>query len=226
MTKQTIKGLEQEMVAKSEETDDRLSAVEETVTEMATEMTSNFKNLMTALQDFNPANMAKNNPNIITPEGTYSADVYQHDDEGGIEFAKQDNPMDDVEVVRHGLRSVHNAEFIEKADQLRFDEEEIQIMVMPSQSTYPDHTFTIGVNGRLRLIVRGTKQWLPRKYVEVLLRAKVSTYGNFERRNEYNGELEVKNPETKSHRYPLQVMQDKNPKGASWLMRVSNDTGA
>ena len=77
-----------------------------------------------------------------------------------------------------------------------------------------------------RLITRGFKQWLPRNYVEVLLRAKVSTYGNQEMVNAQTGEKEVKNPEVKSHRYPLQIIQDANPLGMAWLERVSNDVRA
>ena len=226
MPKKTIKALEIEMKEQVEATDDRLSVVEETMTEMAIDIKSSFAEVLKEMNNMSFKNLAKNNPNIITKDGVSSEDVYQHDDEYGIEFQKNPDAMADVEVVRHGLKSVHNSEFKEKADQLRFDDEQIEIMVMASQSTYPDHTFTIGVNGRLKLIVRGTKQWMERKYVEVLLRAKVSTYGNFERRNEYNGELEVINPETKSHRYPLQVITDRNPKGAAWLMRVTNDTAA
>lgn len=166
--------------------------------------------------------MARDNPHIIRKDGVHSEDVYQHLDEHDIEFVEK-GPDFDLETTRPGLRSVLSAEFKEKAEQMMFDEEPVQIMVMPSQSTYPDHTFCVGVNGRMRMITRGKRQWLPRKYVEVLLRAKISTYGNFETRNPMTNELTVSNPETKSHRYPLQVIQDKNPLGARWLERVTNE---
>jgi len=169
---------------------------------------------------------AKQAPAVIQPSGKDSRDAYQHLDQVDIEFKKNDDIHADVEVERPGITSIHSAEFEDKMDQHKFDMEQIEIMVMPSASTYPDHSFTVGVNGRLRLIVRGRKQWLPRCYVEVLLRAKISSYGNREVVNQYNNEMTVENPETKSHRYPLQIMTDRNPKGVAWLERVSNDVRA
>tara|TARA_R110000803_G_scaffold5230_6_gene17357 strand:+ start:9634 stop:10296 length:663 start_codon:yes stop_codon:yes gene_type:complete len=166
---------------------------------------------------------AKNNPTSITKDGAHSEDAYLKLDRVDIEFAKNGDVHADVETVRPGLSSVDTMEFKTKAEQTLFDLEKIEIMVMPSASTYPDHTFFVGVNGRQLLIVRGQKQWLPRNYVEVLLRAKISSYANVERRNNQN-ELEVVYPETKSHRYPLQILNDRNPLGAKWLMRVANDT--
>jgi len=220
----TIKMLDTELKEKAAQTDARLDSVEQTIFKLDANISSGFEEMRDLAKSFKT--LAKNSPHVITKDGTFGADVYEHCDENGIEFEKNADPMADVEVVRHGISSVAGLEFKNKAEQMRFDNELIEIMVMPSQSQFPDHTFTIGVNGRLILIVRGTKQWVPRNYVEVLLRAKVSTYGNFERRNEYNGELEVQHPETKSHRYPLQVITDKNPKGSAWLVRVTNDVGA
>lgn len=204
----------------SSEMDDRLDSVESGMSEL----TSTIKDFMIKQElvaGLTKSTRACDTPNIITKDGTHVEDVYQHLDEHPIEF--EEDAAGDLETVRPGLQSIHSAEFKLKAEQMLFDEEEIQIMVMPSQATYPDHTFCVGVNGRMRLIMRGTKQWLPRKYVEVLLRAKISTYGNFETRNNMTNELEVKNPETKSHRYPLQIMQDKNPLGSRWLERVTNE---
>jgi len=166
---------------------------------------------------------AKNVPASITKDGPHSEDVYLGLDKVDIEFAENGDIHADVEVVRPGIASVDSMEFKEKADQTQFDLEKLQVMVMPSASTYPDHTFFVGVNGRQLLIIRGQRQWLPRNYVEVLLRAKISSYANVERRNAAN-ELEVVYPETKSHRYPLQILQDHNPLGTKWLERVANDT--
>ncbi len=219
----SLKSMDAEIQSKAEASDERLKTVEGDIGALKESLDSGFKELTTLMESF--TSLAKNNVRTST-KGIDSRDVYEHDDETGIEFEKNKDPMADVEVVKHAFGSVNSPEFIAKIDQMKFDEEQIEIMVMPSQSHYPDHTFTIGVNGRLRVIVRGTKQWMPRKYVEVLLRAKISSYGNFERRNEYNGELEIVNAETKSHRYPLQILTDKNPKGHAWLVRVTNDTGA
>ena len=169
---------------------------------------------------------AKKAPVVIQPSGKDSRDVYQHLDRIDIEFKENDDIHADVEVERPEITTIHSAEFVDKMDQHKFDLESVEIMVMPSAASYPDHTFTVGVNGKLRMITRGLKQWLPRCYVEVLLRAKISHYSNDEVVNKYNNEMTIKNNETKAHRYPLQIMTDRNPKGAAWLERVSNDVRA
>ena len=195
------------LAAKSNATDEKLGKIESSIIDLGTSITAALK--------------AMNNPVSIAKDGIDSRDVYQHLDERAIEFTDGD-PNDDVEVVRPGLCSVDSTEFKDKANQMRFDNEKVEIMVMASQSTYPDHTFNISVNGVQRLISRGNRQWLPRNYVEVLLRAKISTYGN----NEVTtpaGDRKIENPETKSHRYPLQILTDNSPHGQHWLERVSND---
>jgi len=213
----SMKGLSADMEKSNEETAQRFTKLEESVQGINDSMSEQMGEILKAVS-------AKNNPVVLSKDGTHVEDVYLKEDQIDIEFKKTSDVHADVETVRPGITSIDSMEFVEKAEQMRFDNEEIEIMVMPSSSTYPDHTFFVGVNGIQRLIVRGQKQWLPRRYVEVLLRAKISTYGNFETRNAMTNELEVKNPETKSHRYPLQILTDKNPLGAKWLNRVTNDT--
>ena len=199
-----------------QESNDKIEDSNKNVNEQMGEMKDSIAQILKAVS-------AKNNPRSITKDGVHSEDAYLKLDKVDIEFEDNPNIHADVETVRPGLTTVDTMEFKEKAEQTLFDQEKIEIMVMPSAATYPDHTFFVGVNGIQRLIVRGKKQWLPRNYVEVLLRAKISSYANVERRNAQN-ELEVVYPETKSHRYPLQILNDRNPLGAKWLQRVANDT--
>ena len=215
--KLSMAGLNKDFEQANEANSQKFDKLESTVNSLAADVKEGMGEVLKAIS-------AKNNPVQITKDGTHSEDAYLKEDLIDIEFKKNGNVHADVETVRPGITSIDSMEFIEKAEQMAFDNENIEIMVMPSASTYPDHTFFVGVNGIQRLIVRGQKQWLPRRYVEVLLRAKVSTYGNFETRNVTTNELEVKNPETKSHRYPLQILTDKNPLGPKWLNRVTNDT--
>lgn len=196
----------------------------ESVEDKVDNLTKSLQEFMKTMQSVASPNStrAADNRHIVPKQGVDVDKVYQHLDEHEIEFTEADE-NGDIETTRPGLREVASHEFKTKAEQTAFDLEKIQIMVMPSQAVYPDHTFCVGVNGRMVLIIRGKRQWLPRAYVEVLLRAKVSTYGNFEVRNNVTNELEIKNPETKSHRYPLQVIIDRNPLGAAWLERVANE---
>ena len=225
ITKPTIKGLEKQMNERSQETDDRLSSVELAVSEMTNNLAGKLEALMDRLDTTVSKPHEKVLSHIVQKEGVHSEDAYQHLDHVDVDFTK-DSPDGDLKLEMSGLRSVNDPEFKEKAAQMAFDQEVIEIMVMASTSTYPDHTFNIGVNGKLRMVVRGQRIPMPRNYVEVLLRAKVSSYGNHEIVNSITGEREVKNPETKSHRYPLQIITDKNPLGAQWLERVVNDMRA
>lgn len=213
----SLKSINSAMEESNQVVDDRLESVE---TELS-EMNSNIGEVLKAVQ----ALSAKNYPTSIAKEGIDSRDAYKKLDVVDIEF-KKGNPNDDVEIERPGITSVSSSEFVDKADQMRFDTQLLEIMVMASNNSYPDHTFTVGVNGIHRLIVRGKKQMLPRNYVEVLLRAKTSFYGNDEFVNN-RGEKEVRHPETKSHRYPLNIIRDPaGVAGGAWLERVSNDMRA
>jgi len=200
--------------AEKQDAESRVISLETKVNTLVEESKSMFAAILKEVQ-------AKNVKYQIGKDGVFAEDVYEKEDVLNVLV----DPLT-LEEGRPGLTSVHSAEFKAKAEQMIFDVELIQIMVMPSASTYPDHTFHVGVNGTLRLVVRGMKMVLPRNYVEVLLRAKTSTYGNFEVRNPMTNELEVQNPETKSHRYPLQILRDDNPLGPRWLERVTNDTRA
>ena len=210
----SLKSIDKAMQESNQATDDRLESVE---TELS-EMNGNISEVLKAVK----AISAKDLVTSFAKDGIDSRDAYKELDIVDIEF-KNGNPNDDVDIERPGMTQVNTAEFSEKADQMRFDNQLLEVMVMPSNSTYPDHCFSVGVNGIHRLIVRGAKQMLPRNYVEVLLRAKTSTYGNIETRNAVN-EIVVKNPETKAHRYPLQILRDPaGAAGGAWLERVSND---
>ena len=215
-TKLSMKGLNKDLEQSNESNQQRFDSLEKSVSGLSNDIKEQINLVLKAVS-------AKNDRKIITKDGLFAEDVCLNEDLIGIEFEENADVHADVEILRPGLRSIDNAEFQDKASQMAFDNEQVKIMVMPSSSTYPDHTFSVGVNGIQRLIVRGKAQWLPRRYVEVLLRAKVSTYANIEQRNSRN-ELEVVYPETKSHRYPLQILEDKSPLGIKWLTRVNNDT--
>jgi hypothetical protein len=202
----TVKSLEKDLKAQNDLQNEKLEALSNDINEKMNKILCGIEHIM------------------IPKKGISSDDAYQHTDQELVDIQTIDG---EVEAVRDGLTSVDSPEFRDKADQMQFDMQLLEIMVMPSMSSYPDHTFTIGVNGLQKLIFRGTRQWLPRCYVEVLLRAKVSNYGNVETVNPHNNEREIKNPETKAHRYPLQVITDPaGAKGGHWLERVANDMRA
>jgi hypothetical protein len=211
----SLKSINTEMQESNAEVDDRLTSVEQTIGELAIDMKTSFTEILKAI----------NNPVSISKDGKHCEDVYAREDIRDVKFADVE-PEEDAHLIEQSLTSVHSPEFKVKADQMKFDNEKIQIMVMSSMSQYPDHVFSVGVNGITLAILRGKKQWVPRTYVETILRAKTSTYGNIEVTDPNTSERQIKWPETRSFRYPLQIIKDNNPAGAHWLERVINDRAA
>ena len=212
--KQTIKSLTAKMQEQSADSDERMEAIEETVSEMSEKVDTKFAELIETIK-------AMNMPRVIEKDGKHNVDYDAHETNQAVMFGDA-KPGEDEFLVKSRFSSVHDAEFKEKAEQMKFDREMIQVRVAQSIEKFPDHTFTLGVNGRLILVVRGIKQWIPRCYAEVMARAKTSTYSNVEIRNERN-ELEVENDETKASRYLFQVTRDDSPYADQWLERIMNE---
>ena len=209
--KLSLKSLNSAMEQQAGETEERLGAIESSVGEML--------DLLKGLQD--QSHDAIDNPVIIDRyRGQVSEDLYAGENTQDVQFT-QGRPEDDVDLVRRNMGSVHEPEFKNKIEQMKFDNELIEVLVMQSSSQFPDNTFTLSVNGRDLLIVRGKRQWIPRNYAEVMAQARVSTYANIETFND-RGERTVENPETSSARYIFQVVTDRNPLGPQWLERVMN----
>lgn len=201
----TIKSLEKKFSEQNEQNEERLVAIEGTLGEAIETAEKNHDSVLKAIA-------AIHLPASIPKIGRTSEEMDFH----GFEDS-------DIAEIRPGLHSVAGPEFKDKAEQTRFDMEMIEVQVMPSASTYPDVTFTVGVNGRQILIVRGPKQRIPRCYAEVMARAKISTYGNVETIDPNTNEMVVKNPESYGARYPFIVTEDKSPFAEAWFERVTND---
>lgn len=103
---------------------------------------------------------------------------------------------------------------------LKFAEEIIVIRIEPSREKNAAKTIDLHVNGVVKWVPVGVPWMLPRKYVEVLARAKPI---NCETTHE--APYEAANPENKvirstSSLYPFTVIRDDNPKGYEWLTRI------
>lgn len=204
--------LQKQMRETNEAFENRLSNVEETLTYVSEAQTQGFEELKTLL--------AKNTPASITPNGT---EVETKGPTQDIKF-KDGLPEDDVELVELSHYDADSPLFKEKAERLAFDQHILKVLVHPSQSEFPDHTFMLGVNGKNMAVMRGRPVDMPRYYVETMARARISTYDNVEQRNPYSNELEVKNTESKSQRYPFQIIHDPDPVlGAKWLEGLMNE---
>jgi hypothetical protein len=201
----SLKGLNKQIQDQAVDTDERLASLEES----ASVQQESLGEILASIK-------AMSRPDHTNRKDSRDVDYNEFNRSG--EFGQGANG--EFELAKTGL-SVNDPEFKEKADQVLFDKEMVEVLVMPSTEKFPDKTFTLGVNGRTIMIVRGAKQWIPRMYVEVMAMAKISTFGNEEYRNDQN-EMSVRNPETRSQRYPFQITTERNPKGAQWFERVMN----
>jgi hypothetical protein len=104
-------------------------------------------------------------------------------------------------------------------DELKFMEELIQVEVHPANEQYPEPCISVWNDGRHQLFIRGHKQIVKRKFVEVLARSKPITYQNVEYVDE-QGNRRVKYPMRTNLRFPFVVLRDANPRGAEWLKKV------
>ena len=108
----------------------------------------------------------------------------------------------------------------DKADRMAFDCEPVTVIVQDSgDSKYPDPCISVWVNGKHQLFVRNMRITCKRMYVEALARSRPESYDNQEyttpdgvRGYRYNRRVAPK--------YPFQVVQDDNPRGAAWLQTL------
>lgn len=138
----------------------------------------------------------------------------------------QDNPLEfstagELEVERAAIQPVDGPGGMDLAQRLAFMEEPVKIIVHEStDQNDPDPNPLLQVNGRNQYIIRGQEQVIKRKFVEVLARAKKTSYTQSQRHDPVTGNVyQSMNPRT-ALRYPFSVLEDKNPNGSAWLRKI------
>lgn len=104
----------------------------------------------------------------------------------------------------------------EKLANLAFMAEPITIHVHASSDPTAEQVFIAGNGGRMETFKRGETKTVQRKFVEVLLRAKVTTFTQERRRGDDGVMYDMQMPHT-SLRYPFSVTHDPHPRGQDWL---------
>lgn len=104
-------------------------------------------------------------------------------------------------------------------DDLAFMEEPVTIRLERSSEKYAPQLIDVYVNGVVKWIPVGQPVTIPRKYVEVLARAKPDSVQTMV------GTPDDENPENRVVRYtsskhPFTVINDANPRGYEWLTRT------
>lgn len=107
----------------------------------------------------------------------------------------------------------------EKVELLRFNEDELVVIVHESTNPTDEPFPEVWNDGICQRFQRGKEQTVKRKYVEVLARAKLTTRSN-EKYKDGNGDDAYRYPGHTALRYPFSVLHDPSPKGRDWLKSV------
>lgn len=115
------------------------------------------------------------------------------------------------DTVSEGRRSA-------QLDELAFMEEPIEFMIHETTDNNAEPRVEVGVNGEMRLFVRGIKYRERRKFVEAIARAKQTAVSTPEVTGA-DGERRTQTKKRTSDHYPLSVFND-TPKGMAWLRGI------
>jgi hypothetical protein len=113
-----------------------------------------------------------------------------------------------------------------KAAMLKFMEEPVTIIIAEASDKNAEKAVFCKVNGRgpgpggSPWLPRNMEITIPRKYVEVLARARPVRVQSVEKVNNETGERYMEQNKSSSDRYPFSVVQDANPAGREWLRSI------
>lgn len=107
----------------------------------------------------------------------------------------------------------------DKAAMLAFMEEELTVVVHETTDVTDDPIPQVTNDGVNQFFIRGKEQKVKRKFVEVLARAKKTTYTQQLAKDSAGNEFYRNVPHTVP-RYPFTVMHDPNPRGRAWLQAL------
>ena len=100
-----------------------------------------------------------------------------------------------------------------------FMEEEVKIIVLPSDSDYAEEVVHLCHNGRNQFILRGIAIIVKRKFVDILARSKlefVQTPEAVDSQGHKTNSIKVRT----NLKYPFTVISDRNPIGSEWLQNT------
>jgi hypothetical protein len=110
----------------------------------------------------------------------------------------------------------------EWADDMVFANEMVEVTVHTTSDKNAEPIVEVYNNGIPQRFIRGKRQTVKRKFVEVLARCKMTTYGNQKIMLD-GGDETYTYPESTALRYPFTVNADSNPKGIDWLKSILSE---
>lgn len=152
--------------------------------------------------------------------------ITEHDDVD-LSFDKPLEHGESIELVAADVNK--DAELIEN---LQFNEEPVTIRIEENaRSQFPEPCVQVTVQGKPAEILQNGKWipigWLPigtevttrRKYVEVLMRSRSTTFITKHDNAQVETPRNWVEPRTSSN-YPVSILEDRNPKGREWVSRI------
>lgn len=117
-------------------------------------------------------------------------------------------PPTDIEIVDSPVSKT-------KLDEMAFMNEIVTVRIHPTTDKNANPFPEVWVNGRVQRFVRGAEQKVRRCYVEVLARAKGTTFDNVKMKDN-EGEDKYVYPTHTAEVYPFVIVDD-SPRGEAWL---------
>lgn len=123
------------------------------------------------------------------------------------------------EDFRNDFEVVDGPKAMDKANELAFMEEPVEVVVSPTTDKNAERFPQVAVNGVNQYFVRGQKMVVKRKFIEALARAKKTGVSTVPDKDQDGGDT-MKIVQDTGLRYPFAVTRDNNPRGSSWLEKV------
>lgn len=105
-------------------------------------------------------------------------------------------------------------------EEMKFMEEPVEVMVLESTDPAVELVPEVFHNGIPQRFIRGQVQTVKRKFIEVLARAKKTTFKQEIYADRLTGDAVQRMIPQSALQYPFQVMNDPNPRGQAWLRKV------
>jgi hypothetical protein len=113
------------------------------------------------------------------------------------------------------------------AAELAFMEEMVTIVLYPKREKFAPRVYDFHVQGKGIRVFCDTPTLIPRKYLEVIARSQPYDVKTSYNKNEDKGEDAVCENFTHRHQsaaHPFTVVEDRNPRGPAWLMKVMRES--
>ena len=162
------------------------------------------------------AREARNNP-LRSTRGDFDTTNKKIGQPGVREMPSTGNArieQSDIEVIERPVKA-------SKLELLKFMEEEVTIVVHDSTNPTDEPVPYVINGGQRQAFIRGQKQRVKRKYVEVLARMKVTGYTQERFRDSQNIDS-IRNIQHNALRYPFSVIED-SQRGKDWLEAILSE---